>query len=206
MGEFSCPTSGAAPEHGWEPVVALKDAAQASTRLLDDARRALEAWDTSALKQRDGMLQERMECLRAALEAWAGSTPAPAVAAAPLLDTHAQVGYVVFNPGVSWETVIESAKRHYRYNADELKKHRHMTREERIQEEINRRRIFDMTHDIEPAAQPEVAPIKLSGDEKGESDRASAVAAAQRDDFELSVGPGTIIHGMKDNTVAVSAA
>ena len=35
--------------------------------LLEDVRRALEAWDTSPLpKGRDGMLQERIECLRAA--------------------------------------------------------------------------------------------------------------------------------------------
>ena len=47
---------------------ACQDEAERAQGLVKDAKRALEAWDSTVLPSgHDGMMQERMECLRAAL-------------------------------------------------------------------------------------------------------------------------------------------
>lgn len=52
---------------------ACQDEAEAVKGLVADAVRAIEAWDSTVLPRGyDGMMQERMECLRAALKAWKG--------------------------------------------------------------------------------------------------------------------------------------
>ena len=40
MGEFTCPTSGAMPEHGWQPVVLMSDAIEGN-KLIRNAVLAL---------------------------------------------------------------------------------------------------------------------------------------------------------------------
>ena len=80
-----------------------------------------------------------------------------ACVAAPRLDTHAQVGSAVFGPGISWETVIDCAKRHYVYQEEDRTKNRTMTREDRIKEEMNRRQFFDMFFGIDFAAAQHVS-------------------------------------------------
>lgn len=73
---------GADKGDGWQHIhdlqyaaysAACADEAERVKGLVADAVRVIEAWDSTVLPRGyDGMMQERMECLRAALKAYRG--------------------------------------------------------------------------------------------------------------------------------------